>query len=139
LRKKKKKYANVIMLLLLLFVLFYVVLQDRTIKVTVNDLVYSYTTDIKQADIKFLNKEIELTGKVKLFLQTEAEKSLLELETGTDKLQLYCILMNKEVEEIAAELTSGTTVAVIGRCLGFDPSSVNKFPNSIYIEAEQIR
>ena len=127
------------MLLLLLFVLFYVVLQDRTIKVTSNDLVKSYATDIKQADIKFLNKEIELTGKVKLFLQTKAEKSLLELETGTDKLQLYCILMNKEVEEIAAELTSGTSVAVIGKCLGFDPPLINRFSNSIYIEAESIK
>jgi len=127
------------MLLLLLFVLFYVVLQDKTIKVTSNDLVKSYTTDIKQADIKFLNKEIELTGKVKLFLQIEGEKSLLELETETNELQLYCILMNKEVEEKSAELTSGTSVTVIGKCLGFDPPLINRFSNSIYIEAEQLR
>jgi len=139
LRKKKKKYANVMMMLLLLFVLFYIVMQDKTIKVAVNDLVKSYTTDIKSADKKFLNKEVEITGKVKLFLQTEGKKSLLELETGSNELQLYCILMNKVAEEKAAELTNGTTVVVIGRCLGVDPPSIKKFPNSIYIEAEQIR
>ena len=124
------------MLLLLLFVLFYVVLQDKTIKVTSNDLVKSYTTDIKQADIKFLNKEIELTGKVKSFFQFEAEKSLLELETGNSELQLFCLLMNKETEEKASSLTAGLTVAVFGKCLGIKDY---KFPNSIYIEAEQLR
>lgn len=124
------------MLLLLLFVLFYVVLQDKTIIVTSNDLVKSYTTDIKQADIKFLNKEIELTGKVKLFLQIEGEKSLLELETGNSELQLFCLLINKEIEEKALSLTAGSTVTVLGKCLGIKD---HKFPNSIYIETEQIK
>lgn len=135
-RKKKKKYANVMMLLLLLFVLFYVVLQDKTIKVTVNDLVKSYSSDSRQADKKFLNKEIELSGKVKSFFQFEADKSLLELETGNSELQLFCLLMNKETEEKASSITVGSTVTVFGKCLGIKDY---KFPNSIYIETELIK
>jgi len=124
------------MLLLILFVLFYIVMQDKTIKVTASDLVKSYTTDIKQADKKFFNREIELSGKVKSFFQFEVEKSLLELETGNSELQLFCLLMNKETEEKASSLTAGSTVTVVGKCLGIKDY---KFPNSIYIEAEQIK
>jgi hypothetical protein len=136
LRKKKKKYANVMMLLLLLFVLFYVVLQDKTIKVSADELVKSYSTDIKKADKLYLNKEIELTGEVKSFLQFENEKSLLELETGNNEPQLFCLLMNQETEAKASSLTAGSAVTVFGKCSGIKDY---KFPNSIYIEAERIK
>ncbi len=124
------------MLLLLLFVLFYVVLQDKTIKVTAKELIKSYTIDSKQADNKFLNQDIEISGKVKSFYQFEAEKSMLELETGNSEIQLFCLLMNKETEEKASSLTTGSNVTVLGKCLGIKDY---KFTNSIYIEAEQIK
>jgi len=44
--------------------------------------------------------------------------------------------MNKETEEKASSLTAGSTVTVVGKCLGIKDY---KFPNSIYIEAEQIK
>ena len=124
------------MLLLILFVLFFIVLKDRSLKVTSEQIVKSYISDIKSANTNFLNKEIELSGKVKSFFQFELEKSLLELETGKDELQLFCLLMNKETEEKASTITAGTPVTVYGKCLGLKDY---KFPNSIYIEAEQIR
>lgn len=124
------------MLLLLLFVLFYVILQDKTIKVSANDLAKNYIKDVRQADNKFLNQDIELSGKVKSFFQFEAEKSMLELETGNSELQLFCLLMNKETEEKASSLTTGSNVTVLGKCLGIKDY---KFTNSIYIEAEQIK
>ncbi|MCW8804434.1 MAG: OB-fold putative lipoprotein [Ignavibacteriaceae bacterium] len=135
-RKKKSKYANVIMLLLILFVLFVLVLQDKSIKVTADELVNSYSLDISASDKRFLNKEIELTGGIKSFLQFESDKSLLELRTTSDELKLYCILMNKETEAKASTLTAGTYVTVYGKCLGIKNF---KFPNSIYIEVEQIK
>lgn len=124
------------MLLLILFVLFFIVLKDRSLKLTSEQIVKSYISDIKAADANFLNKEIELSGKVKSFFQFEVEKSLLELETGNSELQLFCLLMNKETEDKASSLTTGTTVTVFGKCLGIKDY---KFPNSIYIEAEQIK
>ena len=124
------------MLLLILFVLFYTVLRDKNITVSAEELASSYRLDIKAADKKFLNKEIELTGKAKTFLQFENEKSLLELRTANNELKLYCILMNKETEEKASTLTAGTPVTVYGKCLGIKDY---KFPNSIYIEVEQLK
>ncbi len=124
------------MLLLILFVLFFIVLKDRSLKVTSKQIVNSYISDIKSADAKFLNKEIELSGKVKSFFQFEVDKSLLELETGNSELKLFCLLMNKETEEKASSLTAGSTVTVLGKCLGVKDY---KFPNSIYIEAELLK
>jgi hypothetical protein len=124
------------MLLLILFVLFFIVLKDRNLKVTSVQIVNSYISDIKAADAKFLNKEIELSGKVKSFFQFEVDKSLLELETGNSELKLFCLLMNKETEEKASSLTTGSTVTVLGKCLSIKDY---KFPNNIYIETEQIR
>jgi len=124
------------MLLLILFVLFFIVLQDRGIKVSTDELVNSYISDISASDKKFLNKEIELKGGIQSFLQFESDKSLIELRTANDELKLYCILMNKETEEKASTLTAGTSVTVYGKCLGIKDY---KFPNSIYIEAERIK
>jgi hypothetical protein len=124
------------MLLLILFVLFFIVLQDRSLKVSVDELVSSYISDISTSDKRFLNKEIELTGGIKSFLQFESDKSLLELRTANDELKLYCILMNKETEEKASKLTAGTLITVYGKCLGIKDY---KYPNSIYIEAERIK
>jgi hypothetical protein len=136
LRKKKKKYANVIMLLFILFVLFFIVLQDKSIKVSTDELVNSYSLDVSTSDKRFLNKDIELTAEIKSYLQFESDKSLLELGTMNDEIKLFCILINKETEAKASTLTAGTSVTVYGKCLGIKNS---KFPNSIYIEAEQIK
>ena len=127
------------MLLLILFVLFYVVLQDKSLKVSSEEIVSSYEDNVVQADKKFLNKEINLTGKVKSFIQFEGEKSLLELESGNDSLKIYCIILNKEIESKAASLTKGTSVTVVGKCAGINLSLMNKLNNAIYIEAGQIR
>lgn len=124
------------MLLLILFVLFLIVLQDKSIKVSADELANSYISDISASDKKFLGKEIELTGGIKSFLQFENDKSLLELKTANDELKLYCILMNKETEEKVSTLTAGTPVTVYGKCLGIKDY---KFPNSIYIEVAQIK
>jgi len=124
------------MLLLILFVLFFIVLQDKSIKVSADELVNSYISDISTSDKRFLNTEIELTGGIKSFLQFESDKSLLELKTANDELKLFCILMNNEAEEKASTLTAGTPVTILGKCLGIKDY---KFPNSIYIEAEQLK
>ncbi len=124
------------MLLLILFVLFFIVLQDKSIKVNADELVSSYSSDIIASDKKFLSKGIELTGRIKSFLQFESDKSLLELRTTSEELKLYCILMNKETEAKASSLTTETPLTVYGKCLGIKDF---KFPNSIYIEVKQIK
>lgn len=124
------------MLLLILIVLFFIVLQDKIIKVSADELGNSYNSEVSASDKKFLNKEIELTGEIKSFLQFETDKSLLELRTINDRLKLYCILMNKETEAKASTITVGIPVTIYGKCLGIKDL---KFPNSIYIEVEHIK
>lgn len=124
------------MLLLILFVLFFIVLQNRTSKITTEELIQNYEANRIEADKQFLGKTLEISGRVKSFLQFESDKSLLELKTANDELRLYCILMNKETEDIASILTTGTSVTVYGKCLGMADL---KFHNSLCIEAERIK
>lgn len=126
------------MLLLIIFVLFYIVLQDRSVRVSTEELISSYNKDISEADKKFNGREIELSGEVKSFLQFGNQESLLELEANGG-LKIYCILLNKQTEEKATLLTKGTPVTIYGKCLGLNPNIRDKFANSIYIEAERIK
>ena len=136
-KRKKTKFGNVIMLLLILVILFYVVLQQKSVKITADKLVASYSLNQKNADKKFLNKDLELTGEVKSYYEFENENSIIELQTENNETRLYCIIINKEIEEKAQSLTTGTSITVYGKCLGIDSSSAEKFLPGIYIEVEQ--
>jgi len=133
------KFGNVVMLLLILLVLFYIVLQHKSIKITADELAAYYSLNQKNADEKFLNKDLELTGEVKSFYELENIKSILELKSENDSVKLYCIVMNKEAEEKARSLTTGTSVKVYGKCLGINPSKAEKFFTGIYIETNRIK
>ncbi|MCW9065504.1 MAG: hypothetical protein OQJ78_04345 [Ignavibacteriaceae bacterium] len=137
-RKKKKKYANLIMLLLILFVLFFIVIQNRTVKVSIQELIQNYSSNAVEAYKKLLNQDLELSGKVKSFVQIEGKNRFMELQSTNDELKVYCILINKELETKAALQTTGTTVTIIGKCLGLKPDLIDKSSNSIYIEVEKI-
>jgi hypothetical protein len=127
------------MLLLILFVLFFIVIQNRTVKVSIQELTQNYSSNAVEADKKFLNQNLELSGKVKSFIQIEGEKSYLELKSINDELKVYCILLNKGLETKAALQTTGTTVTIIGKCLGLKPDLIDKSSSSIYIEVEHIK
>jgi len=127
------------MLLLILFVLFFIVIQNRTAKVSIQELIQDYSSNAVEADKIFLNQDLELSGKVNLFIQIEGEKSYLELQSIHDELKVYCILLNKELESKAALQTTGTTVTITGKCLGLKPDLIDKSSNSIYIEVEKIK
>ena len=124
------------MLLLILFVLFYIFIEQKCIKVTAYDLVQSYIENPKEADKKYLDEIIEITGQVKSFYEFEGEKNILALQTAKGGIDIYCLLMNKQLEENAKTLTSSNEITVSGKCLGIKDL---KFPNSIYIEAEKIK
>jgi hypothetical protein len=121
---------------LILLILFYVFIEQKNPKVTSGELIKSYMIYPAEADKKYLNKEIELTGKVKSYYEFENEESLLQLASEQNELTIYCILINKEMNERAKSLTTGTTIKVSGKCLGIKDY---KFPNSIYIETERIK
>jgi hypothetical protein len=123
------------MLLLILFILFYIFVEQKGIKVTADELVQNYSSNPDEADKKYLNNDIELTGQVKSYYEFENENSLLELQTDINSINLYCII--KEEFEVEAESLSGNTdITIVGKCLGIKDL---KFSHSIYIEAEKIK
>ncbi|MGB5287183.1 MAG: hypothetical protein WBN42_01740 [Ignavibacteriaceae bacterium] len=138
-KRKKTKFGNVIMLLLILVILFYVVLQQKSIKTNADELVANYSLNQKNADEKFLNKNLELAGEVKSYYEFENDNSIIELQTENNETGLYCIIMNKKTEEKAQSLTSGTSINVYGKCLGINSSRAKNFLPGIYIEVERIK
>lgn len=138
-KRKKRKYANVIMLLLIIFMLFFIVFQDKNKVVSAAELVESYSIDQKTAENKFLNKNIELSGSVKSFIQSENGSSFLELQTNTENMKIFCIIKDESTVQEASTLTNGSLITVFGKCLGLNPTGYEKFSNSIFIEMELIK
>ena len=127
------------MLLLILLVLFYIFVEQKSIKVSAAELVHSYCSNIREADKKYLNKEIELTGKIKTYYEFEKDNNLLELQSEDEFPGVFIILKSKNLEEEAKLLTANTAVKVYGKCLGIITSDTIKFPESIYIEANELK
>ncbi len=127
------------MLLLLIFVLFFIVFQNKSIKVGADELMERYYADRNAANKKFLNMNVELLGKFKSFIQSENGVNILELKSNREELKLYCVISDNDDSEKAAAFTNDFPVVVDGKCLGLNPAGYEKFSNSIFIEAEQIK
>ena len=127
------------MLLLILFVLFYIVLENRNIKVTVEELVISYSINKQTADKNYLNKDIELTGKFRSLLQSASGDNFFQMETLNDTTNLYCIIEDPLLLERTSVITSGTSVTIFGKCLGLKEDVFDPTFNSIYIKTKSIK
>ena len=127
------------MILLIIFVLFFIVFQERHKVISASELVESYSIDQKTADDKFLDKDIELSGSVKSFIQSESGNSFLELQSNNEDLKLLCIIKDESTVQKASSLTNGSLITVFGKCLGLNPTGYERFPNSIFIEVEWIK
>ena len=127
------------MILLIIFVLFFIVFQERHKVISASELVESYSIDQKTADDKFLDKDIELSGSVKSFIQSKSGDSFLELQSNYESLKLLCIIKDESTIQKASSLTNGSLITVFGKCLGLNPTGYERFPNSIFIEVEWIK
>jgi hypothetical protein len=127
------------MLLLIIFVLFFIVFQDKNKVVSAEELAETYSFDQKTADNKFLNKNIELSGSVKSFIQSKSGDSFLELQMISENLKLFCVIKDEPAVQKASSLTNGSRINVFGKCLGLNPTGYERFPNSIFIEVEWIK
>lgn len=122
------------MVALLLAAFYLIIIETASTKISAVSLAEYYSKDEQSADKKFLNKEIELSGKVKAYFDFEYESDLLELISESGMISIFCILLNDEQVNKAKNLTQGTNVSIKGRCLGMID---NKFPNSVYIRVEK--
>jgi hypothetical protein len=106
-----------------------------SIEISAEELARNYSIVVQGADDKFLNKEIELIGKVKAYFDFEDDNDLLELISENAEISVFCILLNDEQINTAKSLTQGTDIRIKGRCLGL---AKNKFPSSVYIRVSKI-
>ena len=127
------------MLLLILFVLFYIVIDNRNAKVTVEELVNNYSIDRQSADKNYLNTDIELTGKFKSFLQSANGENYVQLESSNNLMNVYCIIEASILLERTSVITSGTQIVIFGKCLGLKEDTFDSSLTSIYIETKNIK
>ena len=127
------------MLLLILFALFFVVLQTKTIKVTADELIENYKSNVAAADSKYLNQIIEISGTVNTLVQLEGKDNFLELQSNNEQLKIYCLLPNTELVESAALTTTGTRVNILGKCLGLRRINPDDTSEIIYIATESFK
>ena len=135
-RKHKLRVSNFVMMVLLLLAFFYIYTEFVTTRISASELVNEYKLNKALADKKFLNKEIELTGKVSAYYQFNDGDNLLELESGNKEIEIYCIIVSGKDNERASQLTKGTRIKLIGICTGM---AIQRFPNSVYIKVIEIK
>jgi hypothetical protein len=134
-RKRKPKLSNYLMVVLLLLIFYYLFTQMSSIAISAEKLARNYSNDVQSADERYLNKEIELSGKVKAYFEFENDDDLLEIISENALISVFCIIMSEEQIKKAKSLTQGTEVKIKGKCLGL---AENKFPNSVYIQIHKI-
>ena len=130
-----KKISNAIMLVLLVAAVFIYYTEMIPLKVDAVKLAASYSNNKIQADKKFLNKELEVTGTVKAFYKLIEVRNVLELNTGENEISLFCFFMNQIDETKSASFSEGDTVTVIGKCAGLDKYN---FVKGVKIEVKKI-
>ena len=135
-RTKKTKISNYVMVVLLILIIYYLFTKMTSIKISTEELARHYSTNVQAADDKFLNKEIDLTGKVKAYFEFEDDNDLMELISENAVISVFCIMLSDEQINVAKNLTQGTDVKIKGKCLGL---AENKFSNSVYIHVIKIK
>jgi len=131
-----KKFSNVIMLVLLVAAVFIYYAEMISLKVDAVNLAASYSKNKIEADNKFLDKELEVTGTVKAFYTLLEIRNVLELNTGESEVSVFCFFMNEIDENKAARFSEGDTVTVIGKCAGLDKYN---FVSGVKIEVKKIK
>jgi hypothetical protein len=130
-----KKFSNAIMMVLLIGAVFIFYTEMLLQNVDAVKLAESYSKNKTEADNRFFNKEIEVTGTVKVFHKLPDIRNALELNTGESEISLFCFFTNELDENKATRFSEGDTVKVIGKCTGLDKYN---FVKGVKIEAKKI-
>ena len=130
-----KKFGNTLMLVLLIAAVFIYYTEMTPLKTDAVTLATSYSKNKTKADNKFLEKQLEVTGTVKVFYKLDEIRNVLELKTGDSDMSLFCFFVNEIDEKKAAMLSEGDTVIVTGKCKGLENYN---FVDGVTIEVKKI-
>jgi len=131
-----KKISNTIMLVLLIAAVYIYYIEMLPLKVDAVTIADSYSKNKTEADDKFLNKELEVTGTVKAFYKLLDIRNVLELNTGESNFTLFCFFVRDIDQNKAVMLSEGDTVKVIGKCTGLEKYD---FVEAVKIEVKKIK
>ena len=123
------------MIAMILIAVLYLYVEQKNIYITADELAAAYQENIENADDKFLNKKLELSGEVKSYYIFEDKPNLLELKTENNKINIYCSFLSLKDDSVAATLTYAAPVIIIGI---FKGSNNQESPENIYIEVSNI-
>ena len=131
-----KKFFNILMLILLIAAIFVFYEEMKSIRIDAIDLSKEYTRNKNEADKRFLQKEIEITGIVKAHYSLNQIGEMLQLKTDSNSVNIYCFFQNKSDEMKASQLQPNDTLTAMGICVGTDKY---KFIKGIKIEVKKIK
>lgn len=133
---RKKIILWTIILLIFSFIfslLFYK--NFNKIQISATGLSQAYSTDKIQANQKYLDKNIIVTGTVKAFYKLLGTREVLEMNTGNFNLPVFCFFRDKKEEFKASQLEQGQKISVKGKCVGVDAYT---FVKGVKIEVNEI-
>ncbi len=134
-RKSKLKFSNFVMIAMILIAIIFIYVDKKNIRLTADELSSELLTDFEVANKKYLDKKLELYGKVKSYYSFQDKPNLLELETGNSKVKIFCSFLSSKDDSVAATLTYAAPVILSGT---FQGNKNQDSPENIYIEASNI-
>jgi len=123
------------MIAMILIAVFYFYVEQKNIFVSADELVAAYQANTENADDKFLNKKLELSGEVKSYYSFENQPNLLELKTKNSNIKIYCSFLSPKDDSLAGTLTYSTQVIISGTFRG---KKNQDSPEDIYIEVSKL-
>jgi len=123
------------MIAMILIAVFYFYVEQKNIFVSADELVAAYQANTENADDKFLNKKLELSGEVKSYYSFENQPNLLELKTKNSNIKIYCSFLSPKDDSLAGTLTYSTLVIISGTFRG---KKNQDSPEDIYIEVSKL-
>lgn len=133
--KKKHPLLRFIVFVLIVATLYFFYDKYNVVSITAEDLAFEFTHNIENANDKYLNKEIKVTGEVKALYKLMNTRLVLELNTPNNGLPIIGFFKNKTDEYEAQKLREADVVTVKGICLG---TSAYSYVKGIKIDVESI-
>ncbi len=133
--KKKHPLLRFIIFVIIVAALYLIYNKYNVISITAEDLAFDFTYNIENANEKYLNKEIKVTGEVKALYKLMNTRQVLELSTPGDGLPIIGFFKNKTDEYEAQKLREAEMITIKGVCLG---TSAYSYVKGIKIDVESI-
>jgi tRNA(Ile2) C34 agmatinyltransferase TiaS len=131
-----KKISNAIMLILLISAVFIYYTEMVPVKIDAVKLASEFSKNKIEAEKKYLNKDLQITGIVKAFYKLLDVRNTLELNTEDDEINIFCFFLKETDEYKASKLSNGDTVVVTGTLIG---KSKYTFIDGLKIEVKNIK